>query len=313
MRRVRALGVLVAGSALACNLVVSLDELQNGAGGSGTASSVTGPTNGSSGTKGSSGGPGSSGSNGGGGAGSGGAPPTYDTCVDSLGPVVRLKLDDATGAGDVNLGEWGGMAVGAGARTIESPLVVGSIAATSFSPDGSLTLDGPEFFGTQQGYQPFSIAFWVSAPASFSDDVFAVSAGTALLFVRLVERQSQDGLDSISLRYVDTAIDRGVTENVDLADGAPHFVVAVYRQTAATTFVGGTADDLVIYVDGVPTANLATGSEVPVPPIAAPLVFGGGFGGPIDELTIFPFEVSADVAVALTAFGQGETAACPEP
>jgi hypothetical protein len=304
----------VAGSALACNLVVSLEGLQDGAGGASSVSSVVGQTNGSNASNGSNGSDGSnsSGSTGGGGDGTGGAAPTYDTCVSSLGPVVRLKLDDATAMAEPNLGTWGGMATGAGTRTTESPIVVGSIAATSFSPDGTLTLDGPAFFGTQQGYQPFSIAFWVSAPQSFSDDVFAVSAGTALLFVRIVERQSMDGLDSISLRYIDTGVDRGVTENLDLMDGAPHFVVAVYRQTAATMFVGGTADDLVIYVDGVPTSNLATGTEVPISPIDAPIVFGGGFGGPIDELTIFPFEVSVDVAVALTAFGQGQTAACPE-
>jgi hypothetical protein len=312
MRRNGAFAGLFAGCLLGCNLVVTLDDLQDGAGaGSGTGSAPTGgpgASNGSTATT-------STGS----GAttatmtttGAGGSTPAYEACVASLGPVVRLRLDAAAEASEPNLGSWGGMATGTGTRTAEQPLVDGSVGATSFAPDGTLTLSAPPFFGTDGGYQAFSIELWFRAPPTYSEDVFLLQAGMALLFLRIEERQDPMGLDSIRFRFIDPINDRGVIANVDLADGATHHLVAVYRQTAQTTFVSGTADDLVIYLDGNPSPNLATGTETPMPQIDGPLVFGGGFGGPIDELALYPIELSATTVAALTALGQGETVECP--
>ncbi|MBL9021618.1 MAG: hypothetical protein JNL21_05435 [Myxococcales bacterium] len=297
---------------LGCNLVVSLDDLQDGAGAAGSTGALPvgpGPSTGPSSPT--SSGTGSPTSSTGTGDGGGGSAPTYDACVTALGPVARFRLDDASTADEPNLGSWGGVAVASGTRMGEAPLVDGSLSATSFAPDGALTLATPAFFGSQGGYQPFSIELWFRAPSSFSEEVVSVQMGMALLYLRIQERMDPMGLDSIQFRALDPSHDRGVIENLDLADGAPHHLVAVYRQTAATVFTSGSADDLVIYVDGVPTANLATGIEAPIPAMDGPLVIGGGFGGPLDELAIYPVELPPATVAALTALGNGQLVDCP--
>lgn len=314
MRRKGAFVCVLAGCIFGCNLVVSLDELQDGDGSGAASSTGSAPTSGTGASSGTSS-PSSTGSSPATGTmattGTGGSTPLYEACVSALGPVARLHMDEANADSEPNLGSWGGVAAGSGTRTPEQPLVDGSDGATSFAPDGALTLDGPPFFGTQGGYQPFSIELWFRAPADYSEDVFLVQAGMALLFLRIEERQDPMGLDSIRFRAIDPSNDRGVIANVDLADGATHQVVAVYRQSSTTVFTSGSADDLVIYVDGVASPNFATGTETPMPQIEGPIVLGGGFAGPIDELAIYPFELSATTVAALSALGQGEIADCP--
>ena len=303
----------VLGCLWGCNLVVSLDDLQDGggaAGSTGATPSGPGPSTGPGATA-----PTTSGtqttSSSTGGDGGGGAAPDYDACVAALAPVVRLRLDDASASLEPNLGSWGGMASASGTRAAEPALVDGSVGAMSFAPDGALTLTGPSFFGGQSGYQPFSIELWFRAPATFSEEVVTVQMGTAILYVRIQERMDPMGLDSVQLRAFDPTHDRGVIENLDLSDGSTHHLVAVYRQSAATVFAAGSAYDMVIYIDGVPTSNLATGIEAPMPQIDGPLVIGGGFGGALDELAVYPTQLSSTTVAALTALGTGQSVPCP--
>ena len=144
----RLAAVVSAGLVASCNLVVSLDDLQDGAGGasSGTQSIAT-ATNATS-TASVTATVASTTAAATGGGGSGGEGPSYDDCVASLGPVVRLKLDGAAGDSETNLGAWGGSAAYSGGRNAEAPLTAGSLAAASFAPDGVLDLPAQGgFFG----------------------------------------------------------------------------------------------------------------------------------------------------------------------
>jgi len=105
-----------------------------------------------------------------------------------------------------------------------------------------------------------------------------------------------DGPDSFRFRYRTTAgDDRAAVHFLELDDepGEIHHVVAVYRQTAATIFDGsGTANDLLVYVDGVLAQPTGCCSEVPMFTVTAPLQIGNGFAGTLDEVAVYDRELT---------------------
>ncbi|NUO52110.1 MAG: LamG domain-containing protein [Polyangiaceae bacterium] len=307
----RLAAVLSAGLIASCNLVVSLDDLQDGAGGasSGTQSIAATATNATS-TASATATVASTTAAATGGGGGGGEAPGYDDCVESLGPVVRLRLDDAGGDSETNLGAWGGSADYTGGRTSEAPLAAGSLAAASFAPDGVLQLAAQGgFFG---GSQAFTIELWFQPPADYSEEVAALITGTDGFVLRIEKRLDAMGLDSIRFRFFGNGggTDRVVIENLDLSGGGVHHVVAVYQEAP---FMSGEADDLQIYVDGAPPTNLATGTETAMPALNGSLTFGNGFAGPIDELSIYPAALDPAAIEALHTLGMGQSATCPPP
>ncbi len=297
-----------------CNLVVSLDELQDGAGGAGaTASGPSGPGATSTAAAATATAATATAATATVSSGTGGQGPTaYDACVAAWAPVVRLKLADPSADGEPNLGTWGGEAAWTGSVTGQAPLVSGGDGSASFDPDGGLTLDqaGPVF----GGFAAFTLELWFRVPVDYDAAVFQVLAsGAGSLTVRIQERQDPMGLDSVRFRYTGTMIDRLVIENLDLSDlNVAHHLVAVYRQTAQTMFMGGQADDLVLYVDGA-TTSLASGTEAPIPDLASPLTWGNGFAGSLDDVAVYDRELPPDVVAALSALGRGERAPCPPP
>jgi hypothetical protein len=304
----RLVAVVSATLVVGCNLVVSLDDLQDGAGGAssgsqaiGTAASATlSATASASATNASS----TAAATGGGG---GGEVPGYDDCVEALGPVVRLRLDGAAGDSEMNFGSWGGSAGYTGTRNAEAPLAAGSPAA-SFAPDGSLSL--PALSGFFGGAQAFTIELWFRPPMDYSEEVVALLAGTDGFVLRLEERFDTMGLDAIRFRFFGAggATDRVALENFDFAGGGIHHVVAVYQEAP---LMNGDGEDLQIFVDGVAPVNLATGTDSTMPALDGSLTFGNGFAGPVDELSIYPAALSPAAIEALHALGMGQSATCP--
>jgi hypothetical protein len=296
----RLAAVLSAGLFAGCNLVVSLDDLQDGAGGATSGSLSIGPgTTAASTTA-------QAASTTAAATGGGGEAPGYEECVEALGPVVRLRLEDASAATDANLGTWGGEASFSGNRTSESPLAAGSTAAASFGPDGVLELAAaPGFFG---GSQAFTIELWFRPPADYSEDLVALIAGTEGFVLRIDERMDAKGLDSLRFRFFGAAADRSAIMNLDLSQAGSHHLVAVYQEAP---FMSGEADDLQIYLDGVLSDLPATGSETAMPAIDGTLSFGNGFAGPVDEVAIYPAALDPAAIAALHALGMGQSATCP--
>src|SRR5688572_15455361 len=122
MPSTRALVALCMGALASCNLVVSLDDLQDGGGGApSTGSSPSSPASVSASISQSVASASTAST-----TGAGGAPLDYDQCVDALGPVVRLRLDAAGAASEPNAGSWGGDALYEGTRASEAPLATAS-------------------------------------------------------------------------------------------------------------------------------------------------------------------------------------------
>jgi hypothetical protein len=123
-----------------------------------------------------------------------------------------------------------------------------------------------------------------------------------------------DGSDAIELRILwATGEERWVTHFLDLEEPAEQVfhVVAVYRQTGDTVFAGdGSADDMVIYLNGAPTGDLAGNDTIFVPKLTAPLLIGNGFTGLLDEVAVYPFEMDPLDVARHYAFGLDASLGC---
>lgn len=275
-----------------CTLI-SLDPLQSelvgGAGGTDGGGGATASTS-------NTGGQGGSPAQGGAG-GSGGTAPIYDACVLADGPSLYLRMTPSASP-ETNLGSLGGSATVTGFSAAGPSLVTGGDGARTLlsgtGDAGSLAFDAPVFTG---GQTSTTIELWFRAPDwAAATYPLVVGASPAALTLRLERRFDVSGLDAIYFVGHNGPDVREVRHFVDLLEppAQDHHLVVVYRQSATTVFDGGgDSDDLLVYLDGQLVEPAGHGDPVSVAPVAPPLTLGEGYQGLLDELAVYPVELSA--------------------
>lgn len=324
MDRAARAALLASTLALASCTLFSLDHLQgldDGGGNSGGDGSGANNSDGGSTSEGAGGG-GAGNPDGGNGAGAtsstggtgtgGGA--GYAECILADGPALFFAMSgDQT---EPSQGSIGGDGSYGGGHALASPIVSGGDDAHTFdqaSTPGQLSFDGASpIFG---GFSPFSIEMWVRIPSPVpTDELFRFSSGLDRLTLEIQSGVS-GGEDSFRFRYRTTAGDERYSIHYLELDDAPaevHHVVAVYRQTAETIFDGsGTADDLLIYVDGTLVEPSGFGDPVPMFTVTGQLLIGGGFTGAIDDLAVYSRELSAAEVLEHFEIGGGDQPCIP--
>ena len=303
---------LLVSSVLAGCTLIDLSQLGTGAGSSGGESSAgNDPGGGSDGVGGA--------NQGGGGVsqgGAGGTPaPTYADCILGDGPAIFFRANsDASAVEEKNLGTLGGAGTFSGAHIPFPGIADEADQSTRFNSlegTGSITIASGALFG---GYKPFSLETWIEVPAPIATvSLFASSDGTNNLDLRIVKRADQTGDDSLVLRFQTAAsTERTVTHFLDLEEPQAQVlhIVAVYRQVEGQVFAGdGSSDDMLLYVNGMATADSAQGDQVPLPEITAPLSIGNGFDGLMDEIAVYPRELDATEVASHYAAG-GDPSTC---
>lgn len=297
-----------------CTLI-SLEPLQSESGGSSAQGGAAGGGGGSAqgGAAQGAGGTGSGAGSSSGGGGGGGASPVYDACV--LADMPSLYLRMTAGAGDEpNLGSLGGSASLSGAVTDGASLVSGGDGARVLGDgmsSGAIVFDAaPVFAG---GLTSSTIELWFEAP-SFSAMTYPLLVGgsPAVLTLRIEARIDPMGLDVIHFIGRNGIDSRFQIHPLDLLapPGQIHHLVLVYRQSAATMFQNGASDDVLLYLDGELALGMGDGDPVSMAPVPAPLTIGSGFDARLDELAVYPFELSAARIAAHFAAGSQGTP-CP--
>ncbi|NUP08546.1 MAG: LamG domain-containing protein [Polyangiaceae bacterium] len=292
--RLLACAILLSG----CTLI-SLDQLQDGAGASNNGGGSTGGNGGEvSNGAGPQGGEGGSMSTSDGGTTNtgGGTIGTYEDCIVEDGPAVYFRMSGSTE--EPNLGTLGGSGSYNGAHTSVASVTDGGDDAASFSEGNENDLTFPGASSIFGGYEPFSIEMWVRVSVPFNSvGLVTFIEGSAFATLELTERQAQDGTDGFRLRIHDTTgEERGILFEGDFQEppNQMHHVVGVYRQTKSTMFNGaGEADDMVVYLDGAPVGALAGYDQIAMPTITGTLEVGNGFTGAIDEVAVYDRELSA--------------------
>lgn len=314
----RPLAVLVGVASLAGCTLIDLSQLGGGSGAGqtgGASSAGNGPSGGSPETGGGPSG-GSSGVTQGGGP-QGGAP-LYDECLLQDQPALYFRLDSPSDATtETNLGTLAGAGNFTGSHELVEGLVGDSNPSTRFTDlveDGRLSFDGAQtLFG---GFTPFSIELWLQLPPVVTTTSLVSYTLGHLLELRVVAGQGWGGSDAIELRFVvdGTLDERGVTHFLDPKQPDPPLlhIVAVYRQTATTAFnLDHSADDMLLYVNGESfPAELANGDEIAMPTFTSSVVIGNGFAGSLDEVAVYPRELSAAEVARHYAFGLDAALGC---
>jgi hypothetical protein len=303
-----------------CTLI-DLSQLGGGSGAGqsgGESSAGNGPSGGSPET----GGGAQGGSAAQGGGANGGAPPgeSYADCVVADAPAVYFRANSPADAeNEANLGTLGGTGLFSGIGNTHNPfpgLVADDDQATQFTGqngDGSIVVTGAEaVFGM---FDPFSIELWLKAPSPISaKTLVSYEANGNRLELRVKKRLNPDGDDAIELRILWPSLEeRYVTHFLDLEDPQEQVlhIVAVYRQTGDTVFAGdGSAADMVLYLNGEPTSDLAGNDTIYLPEFVAPLAIGNGFEGLLDEVAVYPRELSAAEVARHHAFGLDASLGC---
>ncbi len=295
-----------------CTLI-DLTELggDSGAGQSGGESSAGNGPNGGS--------PDTGGSTGQGANGNGGAPPdpTYDACIVGDEPAVFFRLNSASDAtSEANLGSLSGAGTFSGSHVPFLPgLVDDDDASTMFADQieaGQLafTSDGD----TLSGAQPFSFEAWVRMPLTVATtSLIKCEQGGNLLELRVLD-EAEPAPDKIQLRFVlPTAYGRTVGAELSREMiGQTVHIVAVYRQNDQTVFTGGNAlsDDMVLYLNGKLASDDTTGIEIAMPSFVTDLHIGNGFEGLLDEVAVYPRELSAAEVAHHHALGLDASLGC---
>ncbi len=303
-------------SALAgCTLAFPLDDLQDGdgAGAGATTPSSSGDPTTSNMT--SSGGTGQGAGSSTGGAGVGGGP-GYADAVLADGPILYFRMSAATD--EPNLGTNPlDTAPHLGPHALVTKVVPGSDAATTYD-DPTLGLDQvgeddtghlevPALTGFFDATQPFTVEVWLRLPdehAVESADLFKSSEAAGGIRFRLDKRQVSDGLDKVSFGFRDTSTSafdlyQSFCNFDDWGDGSPRHFVAVYDPTA--TF------ELAVFVNGVrcDTPSTRVDGMFAFPTFDAPLTFGNGWSGAMDEIAVYDAALSPSTICAHYVAGGG--------
>jgi hypothetical protein len=316
----RPLAVLLAFASLAGCTLIDLSQLGGGSGAGqtgGGSSAGNGPTGGGPDVGGGPEGASSGVSQGGGPNGGGPSVPSYDECVVSEGPAVYFQLNSSANVlEEPNLGTLEGTGSYTGSHMPFPGLVDNADEATLFTGKegaGALRLLGAA--GVLSGNDPFSLEAWVQMPSEITQkSLVNYEMDGNRLELRVTPSLGKAGSDSIELRFVAANLDeRGVIEFLDLdnPDAQVLHIVAVYRQTLATKFQGdGSSDDMVLYINGQLASDETTGDPVPLPVFTASLGIGNGFDGLLDEVAVYPFELSAADVARHYAFGLDASLGC---
>lgn len=241
---------------------------------------------------------------------SNGAGLAYAGCIIGDGPAVFLAM---SGSGsEPNEGSLGGSGLYAGAHALVKPgLVSDGDDAHTFHVEGrsgELSLDGAS--SVLGGFQPFSIELWVRPSLPLvPNDLIRFASGLDRVTLEIEPRLEAEAYDSFRFRYQTAAGEERRSQHfLELDDPSEiHHVVGVYRQTRATAFAGdGTADDMLLYLDGALVGATGCCSEAPMPSLSAPLQVGIGFAGALDDVAVYDRELTAAEIFEHFALGSGE-------
>lgn len=318
----RAAGALTAALTLAsasCTLI-SLDQLQQGSsasdGGGGDGAGAAGAGGSMNDGAGAQGGGGATTTDGGGEnvGGFGGAPegPTYEECILEDMPAVFFHMSGV--ATEPNVGTLGGTGTYAGDHTTVPGLVEGDDFAASMEMEFGNLLNFPGAASVFEEYDAYSIEVWVRLPEELeSRDLVRYYEGSSLTRIDLQRRFDKSGTDSIRFRVRAGGLEREAFVDRDLvgAAGDVMHIVAVYRQTAETVFANGVADDMLLYVDAELVDPDGSGAEVALPTVTGTLDIANGFDGTIDEVAVYPRELTPEEIERHYARGAGEP--CVDP